>query len=61
MAKIAANFEPEKVTDNKVKFKEVVEESFLAVAKVGILYVPKRTLADMGWDGTAPLKVTVEA
>jgi hypothetical protein len=44
-------FAPAKVTPNTVKFAEEIKDEMLAVAKVGSLYVPKRTLADMGWNG----------
>ena len=45
-------FAPAKVTTNTIMFAEVVDSNDpLAVATVGNIYVPKRTLSDQGWSG----------
>ena len=44
---------PAKDTTNTIMFSEVLdtENDPLAVAAIGNIYVPKRTLKDMGWKG----------
>ena len=45
-------FKMEKATKNTIRFEEVLEDE-LQAPKVGTLYVPKSTLADLGWkEGT---------
>jgi hypothetical protein len=46
--KKTVKFELEKVTKNTIRFREVVE-SPLDVPAVGVIYVPKTTLRDIGW------------
>lgn len=41
-------FEMEKVTKNTIRFAEVME-SELAAPKIGSIYIPKSTLAEIGW------------
>ena len=42
----------DRATDNTIVFKEVLDgENMLATRKIGTIYVPKNTLADMGWKG----------
>jgi hypothetical protein len=51
-AKISATFNVDKVTANTVKFTEERDpEDILAMPLIGSLYVPKRTLRDIGWNG----------
>ena len=51
----------EKVTKNTIRFAEV-QENDLAAPKIGTIYVPKATLAEIGWkDGdTLTVDVAVE-
>ncbi len=45
-----AKLMPEKTTKNTVKFVEVQENEFVP-EKIGTVYVPKCTLAEMGYNG----------
>lgn len=38
----------EKATKNTVKFEEILKDD-LASPKIGVLYVPKTTLSEIGW------------
>ena len=43
---------PQKITKNTVVFSEIMDESdILAVSQLGTIYVPKATLASLGWQG----------
>ena len=53
-------FKQEKVTKNTIKFAEVLE-SDLDVAKIGVLYVQKTTLKDLGWSDGKQLEVNLKA
>ena len=53
-------FEMEKATKNAIRFKEVLETE-LAAPQIGTIYVPKATLAAMGWTEGKTLKITLEA
>ena len=53
-------FKQEKVTKNTIKFAEVLE-SDLDVAKIGVLYVQKATLKDLGWSDGKQLEVNLKA
>ena len=50
-------FEMEKATKNTIRFNEVLE-SELAAPKIGTLYIPKSTLAELKWKEGS--KVSVE-
>lgn len=51
----------EKVTKNTVRFEEVVA-SELDAPKVGSIYIPKTTLAEMGWnENEITLEIEVKA
>jgi hypothetical protein len=43
-------FEPERETKRTWRFKEIVEDK-LDEEKIGTIYVQKRTLRELGWDG----------
>ena len=45
-----AKMMPEKATKNTIKFAEVMESEFVP-EKIGTVYVPKSTLAEMGYAG----------
>ena len=49
MAKTIVNFEMEKDTKNTIRFKEVVGGP-LDTPKVGMIYVPKSTLKEIGYE-----------
>lgn len=49
-------FRQEKVTKNTIKFAEVLEND-LDTAKIGVLYVQKSTLKDLGWSDGKQLEV----
>ena len=53
-------FKQEKVTKNTIKFAEVLERD-LDVAKIGVLYVQKTTLKDLGWSDGKQLEVNLKA
>lgn len=56
---VEVKFEVEKETKNTYRFKEVEEGGY---AKVGTIYVPKVTLAQMGaFDPAKGIKVTIES
>lgn len=58
--KKTVKFELEKVTKNTIRFREVVD-SPLDVPAVGVVYVPKTTLRDIGWsDGPLTMDLYVE-
>lgn len=50
----------EKATKNTIRFTEILE-SELDAPKIGTLYVPKQTLAAVGWKDGKPLKITLTA
>lgn len=49
MSKLTVAFEMEKDTKNTIRFKEVVGGP-LDTPKVGIIYVPKSTLKEIGYE-----------
>ena len=49
----------EKATKNTVRFEEVLE-SELAAPKIGSIYVPKSTLAELGWAEGKDLTIEME-
>ena len=53
-----AMFEMEKATKNTIKFTEVLE-SELDAPTIGIIYVPKTTLKQIGWKEGSLLVVDV--
>lgn len=58
--KKTVKFELEKVTKNTIRFREVVA-SPLDIPTVGVVYVPKTTLRDIGWnDGPLLMDLYVE-
>lgn len=52
-------FNPDKPTKNTVKFAEVVESEWVP-EKIGSLYIPKVTLAEMKWNPGTSVMVKVE-
>lgn len=61
MANFSITLAVKKATAGTIVFGEVLpEDEVLATPKIGTLYVPKRTLADMKWDG-GNLKIEVTA
>ena len=52
MTNLKLTFAVEKATENTIMFKEVIDPNdILAQRVVGNIYVPKRTLRDLGWKG----------
>lgn len=51
----------EKATKNTIRFEEVLE-SELDAPKIGSIYIPKSTLAELGWkeDKTLTIKMEVK-
>lgn len=49
----------EKATKNTIRFEEVLE-SELDAAKIGSIYIPKATLAEMGWTEGKTLTIEME-
>lgn len=49
-----------KTTKNTVMFTEIVENEFVP-EKIGNLYIPKNTLAELGYDGKTDVCVTLSA
>lgn len=47
--KVTVRFELEKVTKNTIRFREVLD-SPLDSPSVGVVYVPKATLREIGWE-----------
>jgi hypothetical protein len=43
-------FEPERETKRTWRFKEIVEDK-LDEEKIGTIYIQKRTLRELGWNG----------
>lgn len=56
--KSVLTFSAEKPTKNTVKFAEDVENEF-SLAKIGSLYIPKSTLAEIGWRPDLKQKIAV--
>lgn len=54
MSKVTVSFELEKETKNTIRFKEVVAD-MLDTPKVGVIYVPKATLKEIGYSQGAQL------
>lgn len=54
-----ATFKMEKATKNTIRFEEILE-SELAAPKVGTIYVPKSTLAEIGWKEGDELTISIE-
>ena len=59
MNKVSVKFELEKVTKNTIRFREELT-SPLDVPKVGVVYVPKTTLREIGWED-GPLYIDMYA
>ena len=60
MGRKTVKFELEKVTKNTIRFRETVD-SPLDVPAVGVIYVPKTTLKDIGWsNGLLTMDLYVE-
>jgi hypothetical protein len=55
---VSVTLEPERETKNTVRFREAVEDGEQAI--IGILYVPKPTLKEMGTDGSKSIVVTLD-
>lgn len=53
-------FEMEKVTKNTIRFSEVME-SELSAPKIGSVYIPKSTLAELGWNENTKIVMEVYA
>lgn len=53
-------FEQEKITKNTIKFAEVLENKADAV-KIGMLYVQKAALKDIGWQTGQVLEIELKA
>ena len=49
----------EKATKNTIRFEEVLE-SELAAPKLGSIYIPKSTLAELGWKEGDKLVLNIE-
>jgi hypothetical protein len=50
MSNLTLTLNPSKATPKTVMFSEPIDENdFLGVAKLGNVYIPKATLAGMGW------------
>ena len=49
----------EKATKNTIRFEEVLE-SELDAPKLGSIYIPKATLAEMGWTAGKTLTIEME-
>lgn len=54
-----ATFKMEKATKNTIRFEEILE-SELAAPKVGTIYIPKSTLAEIGWKEGDELAISIE-
>ena len=48
--KMKVTFQMEKATKNTIRFEEALENT-LDAPKIGTLYIPKSTLAEIGWRG----------
>lgn len=55
-----ATFELEKVTKNTIRFSEKLN-GITDTPKIGTIYVPKQTLAAIGWTEGKPLIVELSA
>ena len=53
-------FQYEKATKNTCKFAEIVANEWTP-EKIGSIYIPKSTLAEMGYDGTCVIIVELSA
>ena len=53
-------FEQEKITKNTIKFAEVLENEADAV-KIGMLYVQKAALKEIGWQTGQVLEIELKA
>lgn len=60
MNNLKVNFEFEKETKNTIRFKEVINGP-LDVPNIGTLYVPKRTLKQIGYKEGSKLIVELKA
>lgn len=49
----------EKATKNTIRFEEVLENE-LDVPKIGSIYIPKATLAELGWKEDKTLTIEME-
>lgn len=58
MNKITVSFEMEKDTKNTIRFKEITE-GVLGIPKIGTVYIPKVTLAGIGYEPGKTLVVTL--
>lgn len=59
MSTITAQFKAEKVTKNTVRFQEVLADATFDVPLIGTVYVPKTTLAKLGWKADEPMLITL--
>ena len=57
--KMKVTFQMEKATKNTIRFEEALENA-LDAPKIGTLYVPKSTLAELGWKEGKKLTVEVK-
>lgn len=57
---LVVTFEMEKDTKNTIRFKEVVKSPLDPVI-IGTIYVPKMSLAGLGYKQDMKLKLTIEA
>lgn len=56
---MTVKFEMEKDTKNTIRFKEIGDGP-LYVNKIGVIYIPKSTLAELGYKAGQLLEVSVD-
>lgn len=56
---MTVTFKMEKATKNTIRFEEVLANT-LDAPKIGTLYIPKSTLAELGWKEGDTIEVEVD-
>lgn len=57
---MTVTFKMEKATKNTIRFEEVLANE-LAAPKIGTIYVPKSTLAELKWSEGKTIEVSIKA
>ena len=55
----AVTFKMEKATKNTIRFEEVLDNE-LAAPKIGTIYIPKSTLAELRWQEGDTIEVSIK-